>query len=390
MRKNKFRRKRELTKIYLVRHAESFGNLSRRAYGWYDGIVTEKGWAQIECLKKCFENIEIDAVYSSDRARTMATAEAIYKPKGLSLITMPSIREISLGIWEDRPWGEFPRRDPEAYKNWCEAPLLFKLEGAETFRELYERMKSSLLKIASENEGKTVAVVSHGAAIRTLLCGILDNDNLEDLASCDWGDNTCVSLLSTEDGVSFKAEFLNDNSHLSHMAGFADNMRWAREDNYKTSNLYFVPARFPEDKEKLRNYYGEAWKLIFGDGRFKAANVDVAVRRMLKLDSESVLFGMNGDDEVGVVAFDRSERLLPDTGHISFIYLKEEFRGKRFGIQLVGAAVSRYKELGMKKVSIRVAETNLSAIAFYKKYGFYEAFRETENKVSQIVMVLEI
>ena len=52
-----------MTEIYLIRHAESFGNLTRRAYGWYDGLVTPKGYKQIKCLEKRFSDIKIDAVY---------------------------------------------------------------------------------------------------------------------------------------------------------------------------------------------------------------------------------------------------------------------------------------------------------------------------------------
>ena len=43
-----------MTDIYFIRHAESFGNLSRRVYGWYDGIITQKGYEQIKCLERRF------------------------------------------------------------------------------------------------------------------------------------------------------------------------------------------------------------------------------------------------------------------------------------------------------------------------------------------------
>ena len=83
-----------MTTIYLVRHAEAEGNLYRRIHGRYNALITENGYLQIAALEKRFENIHIDAVYSSDLFRTMTTAGAVYKPKGLQLHTDPRLQEI--------------------------------------------------------------------------------------------------------------------------------------------------------------------------------------------------------------------------------------------------------------------------------------------------------
>lgn len=68
-----------MTTIYLIRHAEAEGNLYRRAHGWYNSIITDRGYHQIAALAKRFADTKFDAVYSSDRFRTMITALAIYK-----------------------------------------------------------------------------------------------------------------------------------------------------------------------------------------------------------------------------------------------------------------------------------------------------------------------
>ena len=102
-----------MTRIYLIRHAEAEGNLYRRVHGWYDSLVTDNGYRQISALKGRFDNIPIDAVYSSDLFRTMTTAKAIYVSHGLELHTRPDLREIGVGEWEDVPWGELSHRDGE-------------------------------------------------------------------------------------------------------------------------------------------------------------------------------------------------------------------------------------------------------------------------------------
>ena len=102
-----------MTTIYLIRHAEAEGNLYRRIHGWYDALVTENGWKQIKALEARFSGVPVDAVWSSDLYRTRATARAVYVPKGLELHTDPGLREVHMGRWEDRTWGEVRRTEGE-------------------------------------------------------------------------------------------------------------------------------------------------------------------------------------------------------------------------------------------------------------------------------------
>ena len=102
-----------MTTVYLVRHAEAEGNLFKRIHGQYDSPVTALGRRQIECLEKRFASVSVDAVYASDLKRTCQTAAAIYVPKQLELHKEPKLREIYLGAWEDKPFGEVMRTDLE-------------------------------------------------------------------------------------------------------------------------------------------------------------------------------------------------------------------------------------------------------------------------------------
>lgn len=219
-----------MTQIYFIRHAESTGNMIGRAYGWYNGLVAPNGYEQIKRLEKRFENIEVDAVYSSDLIRATETAEAICKPKGIDLYKEPGLREMNLGAWEDRRWDELPSAFPEEHKNWTGDPLNFKVKDGETYCEVYARMRRTFDRIVSENVGKTVAIVSHGVALRILMYGILNNGDLSGIASFGWGDNTCVSHFTEECGK-LTSVFINDNSHLAGLPGFKKSTAWgsARE-----------------------------------------------------------------------------------------------------------------------------------------------------------------
>ena len=103
------------TKIFLIRHAEAEGNLFRVAHGQYDSTITPRGYQQLAYLRERFANEQIDAVYGSDLTRTWATASAVYVPKGLAFQPLPLLREIRLGVWEQKTWGEILRMDRQMY-----------------------------------------------------------------------------------------------------------------------------------------------------------------------------------------------------------------------------------------------------------------------------------
>ena len=74
-----------MTRIYLIRHAQSEGNLYRRALGWYDGRVTALGWKQIAALEARFRDISINAVYAKyfpGEAPARSCVQVAALPKG--------------------------------------------------------------------------------------------------------------------------------------------------------------------------------------------------------------------------------------------------------------------------------------------------------------------
>ena len=375
-----------MTDIYFVRHAESFGNLTRRVYGHFDGLVTPKGYMQIEKLQERFRDIKIDKVYSSDLARTCETAKAIYEQKNLPLIRESAFREIGFGVWEDMAWGEVFVNQREAYDAWLSRPLEFSVSGSETYENVYARAKSALDRIVSESDGQAVAIVSHGATIRMLMFGLKNGDDLTGVESSDWGDNTCISHFRAEGGK-YTEVFSNCNEHLRSLAGFDEGMSWVREGGGR--NVRFEKARYPEDIEKIKNYHSLGEGEVFG-GECDLARIERNTKKLLKKDSESIVFGCLGDEEIGMIELSVLQKVYPGAGHISFVYLKPEYRRMRYGIQLIGHAMSRYKAAGKKHISVRVNETNTAAYNFYKKYGFYEVFRESDGGIVQRIMILDI
>lgn len=248
-----------MTRIYLVRHAEAEGNAYRRIHGQYDSRITPNGLRQVDALRTRFQGIPIDACYASDLNRTCVTARAVYLPKGLELRRDRRFREVNLGRWEDIPFGWLERFEPERMMQFNKEPQLWSVKDSETFPEYTQRFLTALREAAEENDGKTIAVFTHGCVLRGVQYLLGGNE---------WPpycDNTAVSLLGYENGA-FRIEYLNDSSHLSdEISTFARQKWWRTGGDRRDFNMWFEtegeflrrparPARrtYPRERKRLR------------------------------------------------------------------------------------------------------------------------------------------
>lgn len=374
-----------MTKVYIVRHAEADGNIYRRVHGHYDGYITQNGYRQIEALRHRFADIPIDAVYTSDLFRTRATAEAIYGGRDIPHTALPALREINLGVWEDLTWGELPVHYPEAYDAWTFHPHDFQVDHSETHEQVFHRLKTALDQIVCENPNRTVALVSHGAAIRDLLCGLLYGDFTR-LNELGWCDNTAVSLLEADEACHYHVVYKNDNSHLAELSTLGRQKWWRHGDDQLLYNLWFQRAQFPEDLGKCLDYYHRAWEEIFCRNDFHASSSQMHLKNLYTSCDGAIAFGYQKQREIGAIMLDGDARIVPEGGHISLLYLEPDFRNLGFGVQFLGYAISIYRALGRKYLTIRVAVHNTHARAFYQKYGFQEIRRERDSDIEQILM----
>ena len=227
-----------MTTIYMIRHAEAEGNRYRRIHGQYNSVVTARGWKQIAALAKRFSNTHIDAVYSSDLTRTKMTASSIYKTHGLPLNTTTRLHEVCMGVWEDEPWGEAEQKEPEQLYCFNYDPENWTIEGREDIYSLRERIKSVILDIAAKHDGETVAVFTHGCAIRAFL-SYVKGDPPKTLKDTPYCDNTAVAMLHVRN-EEIEIVYDGDNAHLpKELSTFHKQHWWEDEDAMDRNNLWY-------------------------------------------------------------------------------------------------------------------------------------------------------
>lgn len=202
-----------MTKIYIVRHCEAEGNNKRLFQGSTNCDITDLGGKQLDFLKKRFTGISIDKVYTSPLIRAKKTALAIKDNRDIPVITDEGLIEIHGGVVEGKPFLKAFKDIPGLAQIWNNSPQDFAPEGGEPMRHAYERIWETVSNIAKENVGKTVVVATHGGVIRCLNCRLIYG-SIERLKDMSWCENTGVSLITFDDGMNVKLEFMNDSSHV--------------------------------------------------------------------------------------------------------------------------------------------------------------------------------
>ncbi|MBQ9492371.1 MAG: GNAT family N-acetyltransferase [Oscillibacter sp.] len=316
-----------MTTIYLIRHAEAEGNLYRIVQGQRDSTLTDRGWRQVRALETRFEGVPIDAVYSSDLYRARATATAISRPRGLSVRGVPDLREIRVGEWEELTFGEIAYRDPVMLENFGRHMDLWHVPGAESPREALDRAWKFLNRVAAEHDGQTIAVVSHGYILRLLLSKI-EGMTLEQTGSVPHGDNTAVSLLEYDNGA-FRLLFRDDNRHLQTEAYLQQETSGKRKNALETGLRF---RELPPDDPLSAELGAEAFDSVGRPFRRE--------RYVSDAETRTTLAAYLGERTAGLA------QIGPEPGQISILYLRDAYRRKGMGVQLIGQAVIRARARG--------------------------------------------
>lgn len=151
-----------MTKLYLVRHGETFDNANQLMQGQTQGELNAKGIAQTEAVAEELRDKHFDAIISSDLHRAIQTAEIIAQPHGLPVTTTPLLRE--------RDWGDFTGRFIPDLKG---LPLP---ENTEKLEHLLKRVSLFLDFIRTGYPKQQVLAVGHGIVNKAVQAVLLGKD----------------------------------------------------------------------------------------------------------------------------------------------------------------------------------------------------------------------
>ncbi len=216
--------------FYMTRHGKTLLNTLEKVQGWSDSPLTNEGREVAEYLGRGLD-ISFDAVYTSDRGRTIETADIILVESGqthLEKNILKDLREFCFGKFEGSPNEEMfstvmahlgYASPEEGMRNLGLKGVQLVLEAvseldetglSESWADMEARLMRALDKMIEQEQGeseKHVLVVAHGMTINaylTILAPEFVNPMLE---------NASITKMVYENGE-IRVESVNDTSYI--------------------------------------------------------------------------------------------------------------------------------------------------------------------------------
>lgn len=158
-------------RLLLIRHGQTPGNVLGQLDTAHPGPgLTELGQRQAEALPRSLAGENIAALYASTLLRTQITAAPLGRSLGLETQILEGLHEIEAGALEKLTDHESHARYLGTVFAWTAGELDRRMPAGPNGHEFFERFDAALDRIAGDaadlGDSATVAVVSHGAAIR--------------------------------------------------------------------------------------------------------------------------------------------------------------------------------------------------------------------------------
>ncbi len=201
-----------MTRLILIRHGETEGNVETRRQGRKDSPLNARGSAQAGLVANYVNStFDVALVWSSPLIRCTDTAAGLMAAASTSELLI----EIDYGEWEGMLESEIAARYPNRYQN---GKLSVDPPGGEMRSNLPVRGRQFLREtgLGSAEDQGDVAIVGHSSALSGLLVALLD---LPDYAMHNFVfDNCSVSTVDVGDGFN-RLTSLNFTSHLDGLDG---------------------------------------------------------------------------------------------------------------------------------------------------------------------------
>lgn len=158
--------------LLLVRHGQTDWNIAYRYQGQIKPgpSLNSEGRAQAVAAARKLAGVPAQALYTSDLARALETAQIIGQALGLPIQVDPRLRETNMGHWQGRLYAEVRAELGEAHARFYEDPVGNPIVGAESIVQMAERVRAALNDIAVSHPGGTVIVVTHGLPMAAVRC----------------------------------------------------------------------------------------------------------------------------------------------------------------------------------------------------------------------------
>ncbi|BCJ68458.1 histidine phosphatase family protein [Polymorphospora rubra] len=165
-------------RVLLIRHGQTPHNVSGALDTAFPGAgLTALGAAQALAVPGALLDEDITAIYASRLIRTQLTAAPLAEARRLEVRVRDGLEEVSAGELELRSDDEARHAYAGCVAGWMCGDLDRGMPGGPTGRDFFLRFDAALRAIAKDHDADdTIAVFSHGAAIRAYVALAADLD----------------------------------------------------------------------------------------------------------------------------------------------------------------------------------------------------------------------
>lgn len=159
--------------LYLIRHGETYYNLENRIGG--DPELTSTGKQQADALASYFSRMKIPMIFTSQKKRTIQTAEPICNAQRECLIIpLAEFNEIDSGVCECMSYEEIRENMPDVYYTRKKDKHNYVYPGGEGYISMRERIDRGIKKaLYLSNLSGNIMIVGHRAVNRMILSHFL-------------------------------------------------------------------------------------------------------------------------------------------------------------------------------------------------------------------------
>jgi len=210
-----------MTTLVLVRHGHTaMNNIKGNCFrGLVNIPLDERGLKEAELTASAIQKrFKVDAVYSSSVDRAMVTADKIASRFGLKAAADPGLLDVDYGSWTGLSFADAKANNPQLFEICMHRLSQFTAPGGDSVKDISARAMATARRLAKENDGRTIVIVTHTFIIRLIILGILglSADNFWRIKQ-----DTCAINVIEYDGESeYSLVCLNDAAHIRE-AGLA-------------------------------------------------------------------------------------------------------------------------------------------------------------------------
>jgi broad specificity phosphatase PhoE len=208
-----------LTRLILIRHAQTSQNASGVISGKGDIALSEYGVDQAKLLsKRLATQYQVDYIYSSPLKRALETARIIANEIKLEITVDQNLVEFDYGIFADKPISSMKKENSQDYFNMLEwldtdstsTNIRPDFPSMESLDEIQKRIQKFTEMILKMHFSKTVLAVTHGGYLKMSVYKYVGGDFQKRIPFVV--DNASISIIDFYKGAPFISLF-NDIYH---------------------------------------------------------------------------------------------------------------------------------------------------------------------------------